>query len=403
MVTSSGSRVASKSAWWPTTGRPTHAVIDLDAIHDNVRAVRHAVAPAAVIAVVKANAYGHGAVMVAEAAVEAGATMLAVSTVDEGIELRDGGITADILVMAPAGATEYEDAFRHRLTISIAEPAQVDLAAAAAQTLQTIGLLQIKVDTGMRRYGAEPGDVLGLARRINDRDALCLTGIYTHFADSDGPNLSFAEDQLSRFQSSVADLEVAGIEPGLVHCANTAAIHRISSSGERAVRLGIGLCGLRPDDTVPLLPGMRQALTLRTRVAQVRKIGPGDTVSYGRTYAAARSETVALLPIGYADGLRRAVSSVGWVSVNGARAPIRGRVCMDQVVVGDCDDSVRVGDPVVVLGDGSDLAPTMSDVASQVSTIAYEIATGIAQRVPRWYLRDGQPVAMLRSSRLIRL
>ncbi len=402
-TTQAGTRNVASTMWWPETGRATHAVIDLDAIRDNVLAVQRSVAPAGVIAVVKANAYGHGAVMVAEAAVEAGAVMLAVSAVDEGIELRDGGITARILVMAPAGPAEYADAFEHGLTLSLAEPEQVLLAARAADELAHSGRVQIKVDTGMRRYGAEPRAVVSLARRILTCPRLQLTGIYSHFADADGDDPAFTDGQLARFQAVAAELETAGIEPGLVHCANTAGTIRLSPSGHSAVRLGIGLYGLRPDERVPLLPGMRQALTLRTRVAQIRTLLAGDTVSYGRTYTADRPEITALLPIGYADGLRRAVSGRGWVDINGARASIRGRVCMDQVVVGGCDDSVRTGDPVVVFGDGSDAAPTLSEVARLASTINYEIATGIAQRVPRWYLRDGQPVALLRGSRLLRL
>ena len=394
---------ANGSMWWPTTGRATHAVIDLDAIRGNVQAVARATSPATVIAVVKANAYGHGAIMVAEVAIEAGASMLAVSAVDEGIELRDGGLTAGILVMAAAGTTEYEDAFRNGLTLSIAEPEQVDLAAAAADAIGVVGQVQVKVDTGMRRYGAEPGDVVSLTQRIVARTALRFTGMYTHFADADGLDLSFTGEQLARFQAVVAALEAAGIDPGMLHCSNTAGVHRVSTVGQRAVRLGIGLYGLRPDDSVALLPGMRPALTLRTRVAQIREIGPGDTVSYGRTYSPNGPEIVALLPIGYADGLRRGVSNSGWVNLGGRKAPIRGRVCMDQVVVGDCDHTVRVGDPVVVFGDGSDVAPGMSDVARLAATINYEIATGITQRVPRWFLSDGKPVALLRGSRLIRL
>ncbi len=402
-TTQAGTRNVASTMWWPDTGRATHAVIDLDAIRGNLLAVHRSVAPAGVIAVVKANAYGHGAVMVAEAAVEAGAVMLAVSAVDEGIELRDGGISTGILVMAPAGPAEYAEAFEHGLTLSLAEPEQVLTAARAADGLAQPGGVQIKVDTGMRRYGAEPELVVSLARQVLAHPKLRLTGIYSHFADADGDDPSFTVAQLARFQSVVIELEAAGVEPGLVHCANTAGTIRLSLAGHSAVRLGIGLYGLRPDERVPLLPGMRQALTLRTRVAQIRTLLAGDTVSYGRTYTADRPEITALLPIGYADGLRRAVSGTGWVDINGARASIRGRVCMDQVVVGGCDDSVRTGDPVVVFGDGSDAAPTLSEVARLASTINYEIATGIAQRVPRWYLRDGQPVALLRGSRLLRL
>ena len=389
--------------WWPESGRATHAVIDLDVIRDNVLAVQRSVTPAEIIAVVKANAYGHGAVMVAEAAVDAGAAMLAVSAVDEGIELRDGGISTGILVMAPASPAEYPDAFEHGLTLSIAEPEQVLLAAQAADDFARPAGVQIKVDTGMRRYGAEPRAVVSLARQVLASPQLQLTGVYSHFADADSDDPAFTDDQLARFQSVVAELDGAGIEPGLVHCANTAATIRLSASVHSAVRLGIGLYGLQPDERVPLLPGMRQALTLRSRVAQVRKLLAGDTVSYGRAYTADRPEITALLPIGYADGLRRALSGTGWVDIHGSRAPIRGRVCMDQVVVGGCGDSVRTGDPVIVFGDGSDVAPSLDDVARLAGTINYEIATGIAHRVPRWYVREGRPVARLRGSRLERL
>lgn len=390
-------------AWWPDSGRATHAVIDLDAIEGNVRAVRRSVAPAGVIAVVKANAYGHGSVMVAEAAVAAGAVMLAVATVDEGVELREAWIDAPILVLGPADPAEYVDAIRNRLTLTLATIDQVDAVAQAAGRADSDAGVQIKVDTGMRRYGAAPADVLDLARRIESAPNLHLTGVFTHFADADGPDLHFTGSQLGRFETVIGTLRDAGIEPGLAHCSNTAGAVRVSSAGQGAVRLGIGLYGLRPDDTVPLEPGMRPALTLRTRVAQVRLLEPGDTVSYGRTYMASAHERVALLPIGYADGLRRGLSGSGWVDIVGDRAPIRGRVCMDQTVVGCPNEAVASGDAVVVFGDGHGSAPSLSDVAKLAGTITYEIATGIAHRVPRWYLRHGQPIATLRGSRLQRL
>ena len=389
--------------WWPETGRTTHALIDLDAIEANVRAIRRAVSATGVIAVVKANAYGHGATMVAEAAVDAGATMLAVSTVDEGCELRDAGITAPILVLAPAGPAEYDEAIRAGLTLSVAAPDQVVLAARAARSTGRRGDVQIKVETGMNRYGCDPSAAIALGSSITADPALRLTGVFTHFADADGADLSFTDEQTSRFGSVIASLREAGIDPGLVHHSNTAGSVRLSTPVQSAVRLGIGLYGLRPDEAVPLLPGMRQALLLRTRVAQVRRLTPGDTVSYGRTYRAKHHETVALLPIGYADGLRRALSGTGWVGIGDRTAPIRGRVCMDQVVVGCDEATVRVGEGVVVFGDGVGAAPTLTQVARLAGTINYEIVTGIAHRVPRWYVRGGEPVAVLRGGRLRRL
>ncbi len=400
---STGTAAAAGPDWWPDAGRATHATVDLDAIRGNLDVVRRAVGPVRVIAVVKANAYGHGAVMVAETAVAAGATMLAVATVDEGIELRDAGIEAPVLVLGPAGQSESGDAIRHRLTLTLAATEQIDAIATAATSAGVRADVQVKVDTGMRRYGAAPGDVVDLCRRIDAAGAVRLTGVFTHFADADGPDLGFTADQIDRFQSVVDALHDAGIDPGLVHCSNTAGTVRLSVPGQRVVRLGIGLYGLRPDDTVPLPDGMRPALTLRTRVAQVRTLAPGDTVSYGRTYTATGPENVALLPIGYADGLRRGLSGKGWVAIAGQRAPIRGRVCMDQTVVACPGTDVASGDPVVVFGDGTGPGPTLADVATLTGTINYEIVTGISHRVPRWYLREGRPVAVLRGSRLVRL
>lgn len=389
--------------WWPETGRATHAVIDLDAITGNLCSVRDAVSPTGVIAVVKANAYGHGAVMVAEAAVAAGAIMLAVSAVDEGLDLREAGITAPILVLAAAAPPEYADALRADLSLSVAEPDQVTQASRAAREAGRPASLQIKVDTGMNRYGCDPTTAVDLAASVDLDPSLRLAGVFTHLADADGPDAGFTYEQIGRFGAVVQDIRTAGIDPGIVHHSNTAGAVRMVGSEQSAVRLGIGLYGLRPDDDVPLPVGMRQAMTIRTQVAQVRTLEPGDTVSYGRTYTARVPETVALLPIGYADGLRRAMSGQGWVDLESHRAPIRGRVCMDQVVVGCPTGSTRVGDRVVVLGDGRDAAPTFTDAARIAATINYEIATGIAHRVPRWYVREDQPVAVLRGAHLRRL
>lgn len=392
--------------WWPDVGRDTHATIDLDAIAGNVAAVRRRAGPAQVIAVVKANAYGHGAVMVGRAALDAGAGMLAVATVDEGVELRESGITAPVLVMSAAGPHEVRDAFDAGLTLTLADAGQVGPAAAAARGVGRVGEVHLKVETGMNRYGAPVDAAVGVAATIRTADGLRLTGAYTHFADADGRDLTFTQEQVERFGAVRRQLvSASGDEPApMFHLSNTAGSFRLDHVGVDAVRLGIGLYGLRPDDSVPLLDGMRPALAIRTRVAQVRRLSAGDTVSYGRTYTASGPETVALLPIGYADGLRRAVSGTGWVNLHGQPAPVRGRVCMDQVVVGvpvGIADGVAAGDPVTVFGaDREDIAPSIEGVGRLAGTIGYEIATGIASRVPRWYLRDGRPVALLRSGRL---
>ena len=382
-----------RSVWWPETGRDTHAVVDLNAIAGNVSAIMHHAAPATIIAVVKANAYGHGAVMVAEAAVAAGVSMLAVATVDEGVQLRAAGMAAPILVMGPPGDAEYATAFQNHLILALAEADQIDAASAIAGRLGVLGDVHLKVETGMSRYGAPPDQAFAVARRLDQARHLRLTGTFTHFADADGPELDFANEQSARFQTVLEALGHDGIDPGMTHVANSAGAIRLPSNDHTAVRLGIGLYGLAPAPDLPLLGGMRPALRLRSRVAMVRQLQPGDTVSYGRTYRATGDETVALIPVGYGDGLRWAASSAGWMDLARRRVPIRGRVCMDQTIIA-ASPGTRRGDPVTVIGDGSDAAQTADDLARLAGTINYEIATGIAGRVPRWYLRDGQPVAL---------
>lgn len=380
-------------SWWPDSGRDTHAVIDLDAITGNVVTIRRYVSPANVIAVVKANAYGHGAVMVADAAIAAGATTLAVATVDEGVQLREAGLQAPILVMGPAADAEYASAFRNGLIVSLAEIDQIEPATLAAVKLGTVGEVHLKIETGMNRYGAPAGQVLRVARRLDTTRQLRLGGVFTHFADADGPDLGFTAEQEARFSAILDAMIRDGIDPALTHVANSAGAIRLPSVRQVAVRLGIGLYGLAPAPDIELPHGVRPALRLRSRVAMVRQLRPGDTVSYGRTYQATGNETVALIPVGYGDGLRRAASATGWMDLAGEQAPIRGRVCMDQTVVA-APSGIRRGDPVTVIGDGSDAAQTADDLARMAGTINYEIATGIAGRVPRWYLRNGRPVAL---------
>ncbi len=389
--------------WWPETGRATHAVVDLDAIAANVGAVQAHVGDMSVIAVVKANGYGHGAVMVGETALRAGATMLAVACVDEALDLRDAGISAPILVMGPADPGEYEAAFAAGIALSVALPEQVAVAGEAARRVGTNrSLVHIKVETGMNRYGAAPSDSVELAEQIVRSDTLELGGVFTHFADADGSSLDFTDEQVRRLTDVVRQLDAAGIDPGVVHMSNTAGTLRLGVNVSQAVRLGIGLYGLSPDPTIPLLSGMRPAFTLRTRVSQVRQLRSGDTVGYGRTWRADDETSVALLPIGYADGLRRALSNTGWVGIAGTRASIRGRVCMDQVVVVRPDDRVSVGTTVTVIGEPGTGAMTMDDAARLAGTINYEIATGISGRVPRWYLGEGRVVARLQRGTLER-
>lgn len=379
-------------------GRATRAVVDLDAYAGNVRAILASLTPGTrLMAAVKANGYGHGAAMIARTAVGAGASQLAVATVEEGVQLRAAGLVQPILVLGPIDPTEVAHAVRHDLSLTVADRVTLDLIADAANDLSPVGsaAVHVKVDTGMRRYGARSDLAVTLAELVDASPLLRLEGLSTHFAASDDPDESFTAEQAARFDRCVAEVRARGIGVPLLHAANSAAALRWRRYDYDMVRIGIASYGLAPSADVRLLPTMRPAMTLRSRVARVMELAPGDTVSYGRTYQAARPERVAVVPIGYADGYPRALSGLGRMSVRGRAAEIRGRICMDQTVVavGDNDD-VAIGDEVVVVGDGSDAAPTLTELADLTGTLNYELASRVAVRVPRMYVRDGRVVAV---------
>jgi alanine racemase len=373
--------------------RATRALIDLDAVANNVRYFRRIAPPAAgVMAVVKANAYGHGAVMVGRAAVEAGAAWLAVATVDEGCQLRAAGLTAPILVLAASDPAEAPAAVRAGLTLAVAhlDHAAAIAAAAGAEPAS----VHVEVDTGMRRYGVPTEAAPDLIARIVGLPGLRLGGVYTHFATADEADRSFVAVQRARFDAVLAAVRAAGIAIPLVHQDNSAAALTATGRAVDLVRIGISLYGLSPSSEVPAPPELRPVLSLRSRVARVFDLAPGDSVSYGRTFVADRPLRAALVPVGYADGYRRSLSNRGAMLLGGRRAPVLGRVCMDQTVIAMPDGvAARVGDEVVLIGAQGDDEITADDLAALAGTIGYEIATGLGARVPRVYRRGGLVVA----------
>ena len=377
--------------------RATRAVIDLDAIAGNIRAFVDAVTPGTrVMAIVKANAYGHGAVAVSRAALDAGASWLGVATVDEGIVLRRAGILAPILVIGPIDPSEAPAAVGARLALAIgdSEPL-VALERAAESTGAGPVEVHIKIDTGMRRFGVMPSDALAMAKRLIRSGAFRLGGVFTHFARSDETDETPTRIQAQQFDEAVASITAAGIHPGIVHAANSAAALRSRRYDYDLVRIGIALYGLPPSDEIGLWPGMRPALSIRSRIRRVFTLQPGDGVGYGATYRASQAERVALVPIGYADGYSRKHSNRSWMGLAGHRAPVAGRVCMDQTVVRVPDEvEVEPGSEIVVLGDGREGAPTAEDLARLAETNPYEVVTALAARVPRWYVRNGDVVAV---------
>jgi alanine racemase len=374
------------------TQRPVWAEIDLEAIRANVRALHELVAPAAVCAVVKADGYGHGAAECARAAIDAGAAWLAVALVEEGVELRDAGIDAPILVLSEPVAALADTVVARRLTpVVYSEPGINALADAVAEAGGDPLGVHLKVDTGMHRVGCDPAVALDLARHVIAYDELRLTGVCTHLAVADEPDNPYTDEQIELFEAVLGLLRARDITPGLVHACNTAGAITAPAARYDMVRVGIGVYGIPPapalSDAVHLLP----ALSLKARVSHVQTIAPGARVSYGLRYETEKETRLATVPIGYADGVPRELSHHGGeVLIHGRRFPIAGTVTMDQLMVDVGDEPVEIGDEVVLLGmqveadAGAQI--TAQEWADRCDTIPYTVVCGVGPRVPRRYV-----------------
>lgn len=368
--------------------RPVEAQIDLSAIAANVAALSELAGDAALMAVVKADAYGHGAVEVARAAKRAGAGWLGVALVEEGVGLREAGIDGPILVLSEPPLAAAEAVAAARLTPVVYRERWIDaLAQAVAKSDSNAPLpVHLKVDTGMHRAGCDPEEALGLAKAVASHGELVLEGLMTHFAVADELDHPATEAQLGSFRAVLAELEDAGVTPPIVHAANSAAAMTRPEARYDLVRCGIALYGIPPapalDGRLDLVP----AMSLSAEVSQVRRVDRGDGVSYGLRYRLERPATIATVPIGYADGVPRRLGHVGGeVLVGGRRRSIAGTVTMDQIMVDCGDDEVSPGDDVVLIGRQGVEEITASDWAVLLDTIAYEITCGIGARVPRRY------------------
>jgi len=377
-VTSRGARALSSF-------RPTHVEIDLDAIRHNVGVLRDLVAPAAVMAVVKADAYGHGAVPVARAAIDAGAAALGVALVEEGVAHRDAGIDALILVLSEPRAEAADEVVARRLTPVVYTEGGIDALAKAVADRGAEPLdVHLKVDTGMHRVGVHPDDAVALAQRVLDHRELRLGGVATHFAVADDPGDGYTHDQLARFDAVRAGLASIGVDPHPVHAANSAAAIGFPESRFDLVRVGIAIYGVTPAPGVGADLGLRPALALRSAVTHTKRLRAGDRVSYGLRYALERDATIATVPIRYADGVPRNLGATGAeVVIRGVRCPIAGTVTMDQLMVDVGDLTVEPGDTVTLLGRDGDAVVTAEEWAERLGTIGYEIVCGIGPRVPR--------------------
>jgi alanine racemase len=367
--------------------RPTRARIDLDAIGHNVQSLARHCAPAEVCAVVKADGYGHGAIAVSRAALEAGATWLAVALVEEGAVLRKAGIDVPIMLLAQPRGDDLDAALRWDLRVAAyTDDADTLLAAAAARTGQR-PRVHLKVNTGMNRLGAHPAAADDLARRLDAHPGIDLEGLWTHHAKADVPDDPFTDEQLARFDGVLGSLADAGVRPPLVHTANSAAAVEHPAARRDLVRIGISLYGI---PAAPHLAGrvdLRPALSLTTQVSYRMEVPAGAGVSYGQRWLAPTDTVVATIPIGYADGVPRALSAVGGeVLIGGQRRPMVGTVTMDQLMV-DCGpgSEVQPGDEVVLLGTQGAQRITPWDWAGALGTIPNEIVCGIGPRVGRVY------------------
>jgi alanine racemase len=346
---------------------------------------------------VKADAYGHGALPLARAVLEEGAAFLAVALVQEGEELRRGGIRAPILLLSQCMPEEVEDLIGNDLSPLVSGGAYVDTLAKAAEKAGKELLLHLKVDTGMGRAGCGPEEAAALAGRIVSHGNLRLAGVATHLAVSDSPapgDLAYTGGQLRRFAGALAAIRAAGIDPGIVHAANTGGIIYHPESWLDMVRPGILLYGYTPEfppaSGGPELPAIaaRPVMELWSKVAALKLIRRGESVSYGRAWTAAEDTLVALIPAGYADGLRRGLSNNWQVGIRGGAYPIVGRICMDQCMVslGKAGAPFSAGDDVLLFGEMSGAPGDAALMAERLGTIPYEITCGISKRVPRIYV-----------------
>jgi len=378
-------------------GRITERVwaeIDLDAIAQNLRYAQVRVGTSVgVLAVVKSDGYGHGAVEVAREAEEHGAKALGVATPAEGVELRQAGVTLPIVVIGSCFEDEIPAAIEHGISLSLS-PAEVFWPVVeAARKLERRARVHLLVDTGMSRDGLSPEKALELAEHIVDTPELELEGTFTHLATSSRADKTFCREQLDRFGHLLGELLARDISPGVLHCANSGGLFTLPCSHFDMVRQGLTLYGLSPSDHVAGEADLVRAMSVRTRVIACKEIAAGASVGYLREFVAHRTTRLATLAIGYADGLRLSLSGKGHVLVNGRRAPLVGRVMMNCTVADVTSlPSVRIGDEATVIGGSGRNEIGTSDIAKLSGSSPYELVCTFGRHIRRVYMRSGKQV-----------
>lgn len=338
------------------------------------------------MAVVKANAYGHGAAETTKALIRQGVSRVCVVSIEEGVTLRQAGINAPIVVLGPLFSEQLADLFAFQLTPVVSDPSVLPALAEAAASLPTSYPVHLKVETGMGRLGIAQDEFSSMIGAGGFPKSLQLEGLMTHLADADGASSYTTEQQLIRFNEAIKTVKAGGFTVPLIHAANSGGAVRFPQAHFSLVRPGIMLYGYHTLPSAVAVPALKPVLSLRTCIAQLRAVQPGGTVSYNGTFIAKRLTRIAVLPIGYADGLSRRLSNRGHVLIRGQRAPIAGLVCMDMVMVDVTQISgAAVGDEAVLIGRQGEDQITANDIAEWTGTIPYEVLCSIGPRIPRQY------------------
>ena len=372
---------------------PFAAEIDLAAVRANVAELQRRAGDAAVMAVVKADGYGHGMVPCARAALAGGATWLGVAFVDEALVLREAGIDVPVLAWLISPHTDLRPAAQHRVDVSVSASWALDLAAVAARESKRTIRVHLKADTGLGRGGAMPEEWPRLceqAAKLAADALISVVGVWSHLAYADSPTHPTIARQVEQFQRALQVAASFGVLPEVRHLANSAATLALPDTHYDLVRPGVAVYGLSPGPQVGRAAdlGLRPAMRLRADVALAKRVPAGQGVSYAHRYTTSRETTLALVPLGYADGIPRNATNVGPVQVGGQRFAVSGTVCMDQFVVDVGDLDVTAGDTVVLFGPGDNGEPTADDWAAAVGTINYEIVSRVGARVPRVYVEE---------------
>jgi alanine racemase len=365
----------------------TTAEVDLGALAYNYHQLRQLSPPSVkFLAVVKADAYGHGAIPVSQKLEELGTDFLGVATVQEGVELRQGGMKKPILILSGIYPEEVEEVITQHLTSMVYRLDVAEALAAAAKKRRTKIPVHIKVDTGMGRIGLLPEDTPAFVNRLRKLENITIEGIASHFSTAEEEDPSFAAEQLQRFSGTIAEIKKMGIDPPFYHVANSAALVNLSAAHCTLVRPGIMLYGAYPASSLKPKISLHRVMSWKSRIADIKAVPAGYPISYGRTFVTQHTSRIAAIPVGYADGYHRLLSNRGAVLVKGRRMPVVGRVCMDWTMVDvTAIPDVGVGDEVVLMGSQAGQEITPEEIGGWIGTISYEILCSVGRRVQRVY------------------